>query len=97
MRDGLLLEFFGICSGIRSRGGVSEEVNHRPEHVAASDCSLGCHRGRLKGGVSRRELGNEPQCQRRPAVADSRATHAGSSSAERTTDPYINLELNAKF
>ena len=28
---------------------------------------------------------------------DGRQTHAGSSSAERTTDPYINLEFNAKF
>ena len=28
---------------------------------------------------------------------DGRQTHAGNSSAERTTDPYINLDLVQKF
>ena len=30
-------------------------------------------------------------------ASDGRQTHAGKSSAERTTDPYINLELMQNF
>ena len=56
--------------------------------AAPKELSNGPHRWQVSGDQRKAED---------QRVSKERQTHAGSSSAERITDPYINLDLVQKF
>ena len=92
MEDDLLPEIFGICSGIRGQGFANEPHGQgRPDGASKGSVQRAWKRALLPAAAGGRLVA--------PAETDpdGRQTHAGGSSAERTTDPYINLELMQNF